>query len=41
MGAPKQQQQQEKKNPLAETHDWVLVMDPKGKKTFQWVPKIK
>ena len=38
MGAPKQQQVQ-KKNPLAETHDWVLVMDEKGKKTFQWVSK--
>jgi hypothetical protein len=40
MGAPKQQTP-EKKNPLAATHDWVLVMNEKGKKSFQWVPKNK
>ncbi len=45
MGAPKEVQQQ-RKNPLAATHDWVLMMDasnkPHGssKKTFMWVPKV-
>lgn len=39
MGAPKKQEQQ-RKNPMSETHDWVLVMNEKGKKRFEWVPKI-
>lgn len=38
MGAPKKDVV-EKKNKMADTHDWVLVVPAKGKRRFAWVEK--